>query len=78
MRTPPPSSRRRSDRRVEDVTSSSGSSATGPSSYPRSLLLAEVARATQRLADAAGLTPRELEQLRETLGKLTTALHGAH
>ncbi|MFD7511966.1 peptide chain release factor N(5)-glutamine methyltransferase [Streptomyces sp. NPDC059853] len=40
------------------MTSSSGSSATGPSSYPRSLLLAEVARATQRLADAGVPSPR--------------------
>ena len=31
----------------------------------------------QRLADAAGLSAGELEQLRETLGKLTAALHGA-
>ncbi|MEN8581135.1 MarR family transcriptional regulator [Burkholderia sp. RS01] len=32
----------------------------------------------QRLADAAGLSPRELDQLRETLGKLTAALHDSH
>jgi len=31
----------------------------------------------QRLADAAGLTAGELEQLRGTLAKLTAALHGA-
>ena len=37
------------------------------------------ARATgipQRLADAAGLSPAELDQLRETLARLTAALHG--
>ena len=36
------------------------------------------ARATaipQRLADAAGLSPAELDQLRETLGRLAAALH---
>ncbi len=36
------------------------------------------ARATgipQRLADAAGLPPAELDHLRETLGRLTAALH---
>lgn len=32
----------------------------------------------QRLADAAGLSATELEQLRRTLGKLTVALHAAH
>jgi DNA-binding MarR family transcriptional regulator len=32
----------------------------------------------QRLADAAGLSATELEQLRRTLGKLTAALHAAH
>jgi hypothetical protein len=31
----------------------------------------------QRLADAAGLTAGELEQLRGTLAKLTVALHNA-
>lgn len=31
----------------------------------------------QRLADAAGLSAAELEQLRHTLGKLTAALHNA-
>ena len=37
-----------------------------------------IARIVELAADAAGLSPRELEQLRETLGKLTAALHGAH
>jgi DNA-binding MarR family transcriptional regulator len=32
----------------------------------------------QRLADAAGLSPDELEQLRTTLGRLTAALHNSH
>jgi DNA-binding MarR family transcriptional regulator len=31
----------------------------------------------QQLADAAGLSPTELDQLRETLGRLTAALHSA-
>jgi DNA-binding MarR family transcriptional regulator len=31
----------------------------------------------QRLADAAGLTAKELDQLRDTLGRLTAALHNA-
>jgi DNA-binding MarR family transcriptional regulator len=31
----------------------------------------------QRLADAAGLTATELDQLRDTLGRLTAALHSA-
>jgi DNA-binding MarR family transcriptional regulator len=31
----------------------------------------------QQLADAAGLTPAELDQLRDTLGRLTAALHSA-
>lgn len=38
------------------------------------------ARATaipQRLADAAGLSAAELDQLRETLGRLTAALHSS-
>jgi DNA-binding MarR family transcriptional regulator len=38
------------------------------------------ARATaipQRLADAAGLSPAELDQLRETLGRLTAALQAS-
>jgi DNA-binding MarR family transcriptional regulator len=33
--------------------------------------------AIHRLADAAGLTPKELDQLRDTLGRLTAALHSA-
>ena len=32
----------------------------------------------QRLAQAAGLTAEELDQLRHTLGRLTAALHDAH
>jgi MarR family transcriptional regulator, organic hydroperoxide resistance regulator len=32
----------------------------------------------QRLADAAGLTASELDQLHDTLGRLTAALHAAH
>ena len=32
----------------------------------------------QRLAQAAGLTAEELDQLRDTLGRLTAALHDAH
>ncbi|MET1021967.1 MAG: MarR family transcriptional regulator [Arthrobacter sp.] len=39
------------------------------------------ARATgvpQRLADAAGLSPAELDQLRDTLSRLTAALHASH
>jgi len=32
----------------------------------------------QRLADAAGLTAEELEQLRTTLERLTEALHSSH
>jgi len=31
----------------------------------------------QRLAEAAGLTAQELDQLRQTLGRLTAALHSA-
>ncbi len=31
----------------------------------------------KQLADAAGLSPAELDQLRETLGRLTAALHSA-
>lgn len=31
----------------------------------------------QRLAEAAGLSPAELDQLRETLGRLTAALHSS-
>ncbi|RDV10911.1 MarR family transcriptional regulator [Arthrobacter sp. RT-1] len=40
-------------------------------------LSAKAAAIPQRLAKSAGLSPRELEQLRETLGKLTAALHNA-
>jgi MarR family transcriptional regulator, organic hydroperoxide resistance regulator len=40
-------------------------------------LSGKAAAIPQRLAQAAGLSPRELEQLRETLGKLTAALHNA-
>ncbi|XAS68015.1 MarR family transcriptional regulator [Micrococcaceae bacterium Sec5.7] len=32
----------------------------------------------QHLADAAGLTAAELDQLRDTLGRLTAALHDSH
>ena len=32
----------------------------------------------QRLAKAAGLSPKELDQLRDTLERLTAALHNAH
>ncbi|CAH0148930.1 Organic hydroperoxide resistance transcriptional regulator [Arthrobacter sp. Bi83] len=38
-------------------------------------LSSRASRIPQRLAEAAGLTPDELDQLRETLGKLTAALH---
>ncbi|MET3921349.1 MarR family transcriptional regulator [Arthrobacter sp. UYEF20] len=31
----------------------------------------------QRLADAAGLSPAELDRLRDTLGRLTAALHSS-
>jgi DNA-binding MarR family transcriptional regulator len=40
-------------------------------------LSAKAAAIPQLLAKSAGLSPRELEQLRETLGKLTAALHNA-
>ncbi|BCW18521.1 MarR family winged helix-turn-helix transcriptional regulator [Pseudarthrobacter enclensis] len=40
-------------------------------------LSSKAAAIPQRLADAAGLTPAELEQLRGTLSKLTAALHDA-
>ncbi len=40
-------------------------------------LSSRAAAIPQRLADAAGLSAGELEQLRETLGKLTAALHHA-
>jgi DNA-binding MarR family transcriptional regulator len=32
----------------------------------------------KRLAEAAGLTPEELDQLHNTLGRLTAALHNSH
>ena len=41
-------------------------------------LSAKAAGIPQRLADAAGLTPAELDQLRETLGRLATALQASH
>ena len=41
-------------------------------------LSARAAGIPQRLADAAGLSPAELDQLRETLARLTAALHGSH
>lgn len=41
-------------------------------------LSCKASRVPQRLAEAAGLSPEELNQLRETLGKLTAALHDAH
>jgi MarR family transcriptional regulator, organic hydroperoxide resistance regulator len=40
-------------------------------------LSAKAAGIPQQLADAAGLTPAELDQLRDTLGRLTAALHSA-
>ncbi|VXC59135.1 transcriptional regulator sensing organic peroxides [Arthrobacter sp. 9AX] len=40
-------------------------------------LSGKAAAIPQRLADAAGLTAKELDQLRDTLGRLTAALHGA-
>ena len=59
--------RRRSgedERRVAIHLTPAGRSLSGPA-----------AAIPQRLADAAGLTRDELEQLRTTLGKLTAALH---
>ncbi|MDR7081224.1 DNA-binding MarR family transcriptional regulator [Arthrobacter ginsengisoli] len=41
-------------------------------------LSARAAAIPQRLADAAGLPPAELDQLRETLSRLTAALHDLH
>jgi MarR family transcriptional regulator, organic hydroperoxide resistance regulator len=41
-------------------------------------LSSRASRIPQRLAEAAGLTADELDQLRETLGKLTAALHDSH
>jgi MarR family transcriptional regulator, organic hydroperoxide resistance regulator len=40
-------------------------------------LSAKAAGIPQRLADAAGLSAAELDQLRDTLGRLTAALHSA-
>ena len=40
-------------------------------------LSAKAAGIPQRLADAAGLSAAELDQLRDTLGRLTAALHAA-
>ncbi|MET4094626.1 MarR family transcriptional regulator [Arthrobacter sp. UYCu712] len=40
-------------------------------------LSAEAGRLPQQLADAAGLSPAELDQLRDTLGRLTAALHSS-
>jgi DNA-binding MarR family transcriptional regulator len=59
--------RRRSgedERRVAIHLTPAGRSLSGPASA-----------IPQRLADAAGLSMGELEQLRSTLGKLTAALH---
>ncbi|HEX9228608.1 MAG TPA: MarR family transcriptional regulator, partial [Arthrobacter sp.] len=44
---------------------------------PGAALSTRASAIPQRLADAAGLSPAELEQLRETLGRLTAALHGS-
>ena len=52
------------ERRVAGHLTPSGRSLSGPA-----------AAIPQRLADAAGLSLDELEQLRNTLGKLTAALH---
>ncbi|MBX7442835.1 MULTISPECIES: MarR family winged helix-turn-helix transcriptional regulator [unclassified Arthrobacter] len=52
------------ERRVAVHLTPSGRSLSGPA-----------AAIPQRLADAAGLSLDELEQLRNTLGKLTAALH---
>ncbi|MDT0197108.1 MarR family transcriptional regulator [Arthrobacter sp. AB6] len=41
-------------------------------------LSAKAGAIPQRLAQAAGLTAAELDQLRSTLGRLTDALHKAH
>ena len=40
-------------------------------------LSAKASRLPQQLADAAGLSPAELDQLRDTLGRLTAALHSS-
>ncbi|MEC5181351.1 DNA-binding MarR family transcriptional regulator [Arthrobacter sp. CG_A4] len=61
--------RRRSaadERRVEVFLTAAGTA-----------LSARAAAVPQRLADAAGLSTAELDQLRETLGRLTAALHSA-
>jgi DNA-binding MarR family transcriptional regulator len=42
-----------------------------------SALSSKASGVPRQLADAAGLTPGELDQLRETLGKLTEALHNS-
>ena len=62
--------RRRSaadERRVEVFLTAAGSA-----------LGTRAAGIPQRLADAAGLSAAELDQLRETLGRLTAALHAGH
>ncbi|XAS64938.1 MarR family transcriptional regulator [Micrococcaceae bacterium Sec5.8] len=62
--------RRRSaadERRVEVFLTDAGSA-----------LSARAAGLPQQLADAAGLAPAELDQLRGTLEKLAAALHGPH
>jgi DNA-binding MarR family transcriptional regulator len=61
--------RRRSaedERRVEVFLTHAGAALSG-----------KAAGIPQRLADAAGLTTAELDQLRDTLGRLTAALHSA-
>ncbi|WP_264357304.1 MarR family winged helix-turn-helix transcriptional regulator [Pseudarthrobacter sp. MM222] len=61
--------RRRSaedERRVEVLLTGAGAALSG-----------KAAGIPQQLADAAGLTPAELDQLRDTLGRLTAALHSA-
>jgi DNA-binding MarR family transcriptional regulator len=61
--------RRRSaedERRVEVFLTHAGAALSG-----------KAAAIPQRLADAAGLTTAELDQLRDTLGRLTAALHSA-
>jgi DNA-binding MarR family transcriptional regulator len=61
--------RRRSaedERRVEVFLTDAGSALSAKSNA-----------IAKQLADAAGLSPAELDQLRETLGRLTAALHSA-
>ncbi|MCU1540355.1 MAG: transcriptional regulator, MarR family [Arthrobacter sp.] len=61
--------RRRSaedERRVEVLLTDAGAA-----------LSANAAGIPQQLADAAGLSPAELDQLRDTLGRLTAALHSS-